>query len=266
MKLNIRLFYKLFLIVILFIKGLIIAGCIFPVLGFLYSARDAKIKRDALKTRWLQWFSAIVNLHIIKDGELPERRAIFVSNHISWLDIIVIGQYFPAYFVAKSDISSWPVIGYLAKQGGTIFIRRGNKQHIKTTAEKMVWLLKQNGNIVAFPEGTTTRGDEVLHFHSSLFQPALLTRTAIQPVALQYQGEAKEHAPYVGDDVFVPHLIKMLALDRIEVRLSFLPAISSTGKSRHTVSLETRDRIWKKISEDLPADNSEPQYLKSSRG
>jgi 1-acyl-sn-glycerol-3-phosphate acyltransferase len=266
MKLNIRLFYKLFLIVILFIKGLIIVGCVFPVLGFLYSARDAKIKRDALKTRWLQWFSAIVNLHIIKDGELPERRAIFISNHISWLDIIVIGQYFPAYFVAKSDISSWPVIGYLAKQGDTIFIRRGNKQHIKTTAEKMVWLLKQNGNIVAFPEGTTTRGDQVLHFHSSLFQPALLTRTAIQPVALQYQGEAKEHAPYVGDDVFVPHLIKMLTLDKIEVRLSFLPVISSTGKSRHTVSLETRDRIWKKISEDLPADNSEPQYLKSSRG
>jgi 1-acyl-sn-glycerol-3-phosphate acyltransferase len=256
MKLNIRLYYKLFLIVILFIKGLIIAGCVFPVLGFLYSARDAKIKRDALKTRWLQWFSAIVNLHIIKEGELPERRAILVSNHISWLDIIVIGQYLPAYFVAKSDISSWPVIGYLAKQGGTIFIRRGSKQHIKTTAEKMVWLLKQNGNIIAFPEGTTTKGDEVLHFHPSLFQPALLTRSAIQPVALQYQGAAKEHAPFVGDDAFVPHLIKMLTLDKIEVRLSFLPVINSSGKSRHTASIETRDMISNKISECSPIDNS----------
>lgn len=252
MNLNIRLYYKLFLIVILFIKGLIIAGCVFPVLGFLYSARDAKIKRDVLKTRWLQWFSAIVNLQITKDGELPERRAILVSNHISWLDIIVIGQYLPAYFVAKSDISSWPVIGYLAKQSGTVFIRRGNKQHIKTTSEKMVWLLKQNGNIVVFPEGTTTKGDEVLHFHSSLFQPALLTRTAIQPVALQYQGEAKECAPYVGDDVFVPHLIKMLTLDKIEVRLSFLPVINSSGKNRHTVSTEARNMIWEEISESSP--------------
>lgn len=256
MKSKIRLYYKLFLIVILFINGLIIAAGIFPALGFLYSARDAKIKKDALKTRWLQRFGAIINLHIIKDGELPERRAILVSNHISWLDIIVIGQYLPAYFVAKSDIASWPVIGYLAKQGGTIFIRRGNKQHIKTTAEKMVWLLKQNGNIIAFPEGTTTKGDEVLHFHSSLFQPALLTRSTIQPVALQYLGAAKEHAPFVGDDAFVPHLLKMLTLDKIEVQLSFLPAINSSGKNRHSVSLETRSMIAGKISEGLAADNS----------
>jgi len=266
MKLKLRLYYKLFQIVILFFKGLIIAALVFPALGFLYSARDAKSKRDALKTRWLGWFSAIVNLHIIKDGELPERRAVFVSNHISWLDIIVIGQYFPAYFVAKSDISNWPVIGYLARQGGTIFIRRGNKQHIKTTAEKMVWLLKQNSNIIAFPEGTTTKGDEVLHFHASLFQPAMLTRSAIQPVVLQYQGAAKEHAPFVGDDGFVPHLIKMLALDKIEVRLSFLPIINSSGKSRHSVSIEARDMIGNKISENLPTNNSDQQRLKLFHG
>jgi 1-acyl-sn-glycerol-3-phosphate acyltransferase len=266
MKLKIRLYYKLFLIVILFINGLIIAAGIFPILGFLNSAREANIKRDALKSRWLRWFSTIVNLHIIKEGELPERRALLVSNHISWLDIIVIGQYLPACFVAKSDISSWPVIGYLARQGGTIFIHRGNKQHIKMTAEKMAWLLKQNSNIIAFPEGTTTKGDEVLQFHASLFQPALLTRSTIQAVALQYQGAAKEHAPFVGDDAFVPHLIRMLTLDKIEVRLNFLPAIHSSGKDRHTVSLETRDRIWEKISANLAADNSDPQRLQSSQG
>ncbi|MDO9047459.1 MAG: lysophospholipid acyltransferase family protein [Methylobacter sp.] len=266
MKSKIRLYYKLFLIIILFINGLIIAAGVFPTLGFLYSARDAKIKQNALKTRWLRRFSAIVNLHIIKDGELPERRAILISNHISWLDIIVIGQYLPAYFVAKSDISNWPVIGYLARQGGTIFIRRGDKQHIKATADRMVWQLKQNSNIIAFPEGTTTKGDEVLHFHASLFQPALLTKSAIQPVALQYQGTAKEHAPFVGDDDFVSHLIKMLTLDKIEVRLSFLPVINSSGKSRHTISLETRDIIWAKISKGLPADNSVQQRLKLSQG
>lgn len=256
MKAKIRLYYKLLQVLILFINGLFLAAAVFPVLGFVYSARDAKIKKDAIKARWLQRFSAIVNLHISKEGELPERRSVLVSNHISWLDIIVIGQYLPACFVAKSDISGWPVIGYLARQGGTIFIRRGDKQHIRSTAEKMAWLLKQNSHIIAFPEGTTTKGDEVLNFHSSLFQPALLTRSAIQPVALQYHGAAKQHAPFVGDDGFVPHLIKMLALDKIEVQLSFLPVINSSGKSRHAVSIETRDLIWEKISEGLPSDNA----------
>jgi 1-acyl-sn-glycerol-3-phosphate acyltransferase len=259
MKAKIRLHYKLFLIIILFINGLVLAAGVFPALDFLYSAKDAKFRKDAIKTRWLQWFSAIVNLHVIKEGEPSERRAILVSNHISWLDIIAIGQYLPAYFVAKSDISSWPVIGYLAKQGGTIFIHRGNKQHIKTTAEKMVWLLKQNSNIIAFPEGTTTRGDEVLHFHASLFQPALLTRSAIQPVAIQYQGAAQELAPFIGDDAFVPHLIRMLALDKIEIRLSFLPVLNSSGKNRHSVSLEARDTIERRISECSPADDAGSQ-------
>lgn len=264
MKLKIRLYYKLFLITLLFINGLIIAAGIFPAVNFLYSTGNAKIKQDALKTRWLRRFSAIVKLQIIKEGELPEQGTLLISNHISWLDIIVIGQFLPAYFVAKSDILSWPVIGYLARQGGTIFIRRGDKQHIRATAEKMVWLLKQNNNIIAFPEGTTTTGDEVLNFHSSLFQPALLTKSVVQPVALQYQGAAKEHAPFVGDDGFVPHLIRMLALDKIEVRLSFLPVVSGSGKSRNEVSLETRDMICGKIYQDLTAVNKDRQCLQFS--
>jgi 1-acyl-sn-glycerol-3-phosphate acyltransferase len=128
----------------------------------------------------------------------------------------------------------------------------------------MAWALKQNSNIIAFPEGTTTRGNEILGFHASLFQPALLTKSAIQPVALKYKGLAKEHAPFVGDDDFVPHLIKMLTLDKIEVSLYFLPVINTLGKNRHSVSNETRNMIWRKISECSPADTSELECLKLS--
>ncbi len=266
MKLKMRLYYKLFLIIILFINGLIIAAGMFPAINLIFSTNSARAKQDALKTLWLRWFSAIVKLEITKDGVQPEKGALLVSNHISWLDIIVIGQFLPAYFVAKSDISRWPIIGYLARQGGTIFIRRGDKQHIRTTAEKMVWLLKQKNNIIAFPEGTTTNGKEVLNFHSSLFQPALLTKSPIQPIALKYQGPALEHAPFIGDDDFVSHLIKMLSLDKIEVRLCFLPLINDSGKNRTQVSLETRNMIMKKISEDLSADDFIQQQLKTSQG
>jgi lyso-ornithine lipid O-acyltransferase len=264
MKLKMRLVYKLSFIILLFGYGLIIAAGVFPALNLLWPANKAKSKRDALKTHWLKRFSAIVNLCVAKEGELPDPGALFVSNHISWLDIIVIGQYVPAYFVAKSEILSWPVIGYLAKQGGTIFIRRGDKKHIKATAEKMVWALKQNSNIIAFPEGTTTQGDEVLGFHASLFQPALLTRSAIQPVALQYQGAAKELAPFTGDDDFVPHLIRMLTLDKIEVSLCFLAVMCSSGKNRHSISTETRNKIEGKISGSSQRDSSMQQCFKLS--
>ena len=264
MKSKLRLLNKLSLIVLLFSYGLVIAGGVFPLLNLLCTANTAKCKRNALKTHWLKKFSAIVNLSITKEGELPEQGAFLVSNHISWLDIIVIGQYMPAYFVAKSDILSWPVIGYLSKQGGTIFIRRGDKKHIKATTEKMIWVLKQNSNIIAFPEGTTTRGDEVLGFHASLFQPALLTKSAIQPVALQYQGVAKELAPFIGDDDFIPHLIKMLSLDKIEVRVCFLPVIKSSGRDRLSVSAEARELISQEISRGNPGNNPDYQGMKSS--
>jgi len=189
-------------------------------------------------------------LHIIKEGEPLDNSGLLVSNHISWLDIIVLGRFLPAHFVAKSDILDWPVIGFLAKQGGTIFVRRGDKQQVKATAEQMLWQLKQNSIVIAFPEGTTTKGDVVLPFHASLFQPALLTKSAIQPVAIQYEGEATQHAPFIGEDAFVPHLIKMLSLDKIEVRVVFLPTISSAGKNRHSVSNEARAMILDSITEE----------------
>ena len=261
MKLKLRLLYKFFCIICLFFYGLIIAGIVFPVLHFICSANKAKSKRDRLKIHWLKVFSSIMKLSVIREGELPKDGALLISNHISWLDIIVIGQYLPVYFVAKSDISSWPIIGYLSRQGGTIFIRRGNKKSIKETTEKMIWVLKQNSNIVAFPEGTTTSGNEVLSFHASLFQPALLTKSVIQPVVIQYDGAAKHQAPFIGEDDFVRHLIKMLCLDKVEVRLSFLPVIKSLGKDRHTVCAEAREKIYEKISESSPVNKIESNYL-----
>jgi len=106
---------------------------------------------------------------------------------------------------------------------------------------------------LAFPEGTTTKGDEVLGFHASLFQPALLTKSAIQPVVIQYQGAAKKQAPFIGEDDFIPHLIKMLSMDKIEVRVCFLPLIKSSGRDRHSVGVEAREMIEGKISECSPA-------------
>jgi 1-acyl-sn-glycerol-3-phosphate acyltransferase len=248
MKLRLRLCYKIILITLLFISGLIIAAIIFPALDILTKPTRAKHKRDALKMAWLKWFGVIVGLHVSKEGEALNKPCLLVSNHISWLDIIVLGCFTPAHFVAKSDILAWPVVGYLARQGGTIFVRRGDKQQAKATAEQMVWQLKQNSTVIAFPEGTTTQGDVVLPFHASLFQSALLAKATVQPIALQYEGEAKKLAPFIGEDAFVPHLIKMLSLDKIEVRVAFLTAISTAGKNRQSVSNEARAMILQSVT------------------
>ncbi len=243
MKLKIRLLYKLTQIVLLFCYGVIISAIVFPLINLLSSLNVAKRSRDAIKVHWLRLFSRILNLSITQSGNLPEQGTLLVSNHISWIDIIVIGQFLPAYFVAKSDILSWPIIGFLSRQAGTIFIRRGDKKQIKLISEKIIWALKQQGNVIAFPEGTTTQGNEVLGFHASLFQPALLAKANIQPIALEYLGDCKQLTPFVGDDDFIPHLLKMLSLDKIEVGVSFLPILKPVGKDRQRLSVEAREMI-----------------------
>jgi 1-acyl-sn-glycerol-3-phosphate acyltransferase len=248
MKLTLRLLVKCTWVVLLFVAGILLAGIVFPAISYGF-AKKAKHYRDAIKMRWLHWFSRILGCRINLEGVIPEQGTMLVCNHISWIDIIVVGRFLPAYFVAKSDILSWPVIGFLAQQAGTIFIRRGDKKHIHATSEKMLWLLKQNSNIIVFPEGTTTCGDEVLHFHASLFQPAVITKAWVQPVAISYQYVAKSQAPFVGDDEFIPHLFKMLSLDGIDVTIKFLKPISASGKSRVAISDEARQAICAEIND-----------------
>ena len=236
-------YFKVFLVIILFIAALVITGIIYPLLTTFCSPPEASNKQGRLKIRWLRWFGMVIGLQAETAGEPAQTPCLLVSNHISWLDICLIGQYTPAHFVAKSDISGWPVIGFIARQIGTVFIRRGSKQQAKQTAERMAWLLKGQQCVCAFPEGTTTQGGNVLPFHSSLFQPALLTKAAIQPVSLEYLNSAKTCAPFVGEDSFLPHLFRLLSLPKIEARIEFHPVLATAGKTRQIVSAESRKYI-----------------------
>ena len=248
MKLKLQLLYKITLVILLFFIGFILAIAVFPALSLCCSEHNARTRNNALKRRWLEWFGRVIQLDINKVGKLPDSPTFVISNHVSWLDIIVLGQFIPGYFVAKSDISGWPVVGYLARQAGTIFIRRGDKQHIKEIAARMAWLLQHNSNIMAFPEGTTTQGDTVLGFHASLFQPALLTQSTIQPVAIHYTGLAKHHAPFIGDDAFLPHLIAILKMDKVAVQVKFLTPLSPQDNTRQSISQAARTLILTEVN------------------
>ncbi|MBZ4203134.1 MAG: 1-acyl-sn-glycerol-3-phosphate acyltransferase [Methylovulum sp.] len=248
MKLKIRLLYKLSLIKLLFIYGLFLTAIIIPIASLLNKVHNTRTQCDRLKQQWFDWFSRIIKLQITIEGEIPTTSCFIISNHISWLDIVIIGKLSPTYFVAKSDIVHWPVIGFIAKHAGTIFIRRGEKKHIMETSDKMTWLLQNNCTIAAFPEGTTTIGNNVLNFHASLFQPALASKAIIQPVALQYEGAAKDSAPFINDDIFLPHLINMLRLEKIEARITFLPPLTSTDQTRHSISKASRQAIIDQIT------------------
>jgi len=196
----------------------------------------------ALKTAWFRGLFRVLKLRLRVTGEPCGEAGLVVANHISWVDIVVLGAQFNPDFVAKLEVASWPVLGYLARATGTLFLRRGDPEDARRLAERMSWRLRRGHRLALFPEGTTTTGDRVLRFHSRLFQPARLTAAVVQAAALRYTGVAATLAPFVGDDDFVPHLWRLLQLPEIEVCLHYCRPLTA-GASADELARLTRSQI-----------------------
>ena len=237
-------FCKLILIIACFGVSFIITGIMCPLASRLYNTKQAGHKKNQMKSYWMRLLGRCLNLKIQVEGTPIPGAALIVCNHISWIDIVAIGAHVPGCFIAKSDLLRWPIIGFITRQSGNIFVKRGNKQQVRQTTEQIAWILKQDLKIIAFPEGTTSDGKQLLPFHASLFQPALLTKTPIQPLVIEYLGTARKLAPYIDDDVFIPHLWCILGLKEIQIRLSFMDVIETSNKTRQSVKHES----WRQIN------------------
>ena len=174
-------------------------------------------------------FCKIVGLHVEFKGEATEHiPTIFVSNHVSYIDIFALGQKIQASFVAKSDVAKWPVIGNLAKYQETLFIER-SANRARYQLKQFQSHLESQRNLILFPEGTSTNGAEVKTFKSSLFAAAEAPTVLLQPVTIvytQYEGEGmaqsrRDNFAWYADMPFGAHFLKMLSLGRFNAVIEF---------------------------------------------
>ncbi len=160
----------------------------------------------------------------------------FCSNHLSYLDIMALGSVIGGRFVSRADVRHWPLIGYLAKRQGTIFIER-NKKHAEHHITMLGNALDKPIPLIVFAEGTSTNGVTVLPMKSTLFQPLTLhtqTSIPIQPVTISYKKHyglpmGRIYEPlcaWYGDMELAPHLSEFLALGPIEIEVIFHPITS----------------------------------------
>ena len=150
-------------------------------------------------------------------GKLPAR-GLLVSNHLSYLDILIIGSIVPCFFVAKSEISQWPFFGWMSKAGGTVYVERSGRTKVDGVMQQMAERLKLPIMLHLFPEGTSTDGSRILPFRSRLFTPAIEGNAPVTAEAIRYIADdgAPEHdLCWFGDAEFLSHLLKTLG------RLSF---------------------------------------------
>lgn len=175
-----------------------------------------------------------LDVEVTLHGVMPQQHALWVSNHISWLDIPVVGSQAKVYLLAKAEIQHWPVIGKLAQAGGTLFIKRGSGDS-STVKDQIAGFLSRKIPVLFFPEATTTNGKTIKRLHGKLLAAAIATQTPVQAMVLAYvneRGELDQVVPYIDDDTFGEHLMNMLALPKIRAHVLPLQAIDSTG---HTV-------------------------------
>lgn len=229
----------------------------------------------ALQKRIVQRWSAelleIFCVHISTTGPitLPEvKTGMIVANHISWLDVIVLNSILPLRFVAKSEVRHWPVIGWLCAQAQTLFIERGKRSDTARTNLRIAESLRQGNRMAIFPEGTTTDGSQVRHFHSSLLQPAVDAQTPIYPVAIAYHDKhnmANLDAAYIDDATFIESLWKILSSRDLHVRITTTPALDTQVDNRRALSLEAHRRIVIALSPTpLPATQTHADAIHTS--
>jgi 1-acyl-sn-glycerol-3-phosphate acyltransferase len=159
------------------------------------------------------------------EGE-PVAHGLVVSNHLSYLDIVVISAAMPCFFVAKIEIGGWPFFGRAARSGGTIFVDRGSRESAISVAEQMKERLRLPlaVPVLLFPEGTSTDGSDVIRFHSRLIDPATSLRVPITTAAIRYKihdGTPERELCWYGDETFVDHLWKVLGVGGFEAEVRF---------------------------------------------
>lgn len=163
-----------------------------------------------------------------------EKRTLFVSNHLSYLDISALGSLLKTSFVAKREVAGWPFFGTLARLQQVAFIDR-NPIAAKREADNLAYMLQSGKSLVLFPEGTSTEGTAVKPFKSSLFSLALSDDMAvpvtIQPVTIVLEGGIKrDDYAWYGDMVLAPHLWNFAKLNGAKVNIIFHPVRLSSGK------------------------------------
>lgn len=213
------------------------------VFGWFAGERAQQRLIDLYQLWWLRALCPLIGMRVQVAGKRSRKARFWVANHISWLDILVLGSLTRVNFLSKAEVAEWPVIGRISRLNGTLFIRRGERGETQQAVEQMVWRIRRGKRIAMFPEGTTTRGDRVLHFYPRLFQAALLTNAEIQPVAVEYEGEAKPLAPFVEDDNFLPHLVRFLGARQIIVTVRFCAPIQPQGLNRSDLARLCHQRI-----------------------
>jgi len=217
------------------------------------------------------------------EGQLERGGSVIIANHVGYVDGIILGSIFPIIFVSKREVKSWPIVGQWNVLCGTIFINRQRKVQVASLIRQMTRKLQQEANLLLFPEGTSTNGEEMLPFQTVPFAAPLRNRSIIVPVTVTYKTiddqrvttANRDSVYWYGDMEFVTHFWDLLALRGIEVLVTIQSKIecfrySDNSAGRKKLAADCYNRVLGRgteeitMAEDVSDNTDEPSTLLSS--
>ena len=194
---------------------------------------------------WSAGLLRIFGFRLRRVGEPLRGAVLCVANHISWVDISLMHSQHAMGFVAKDEISRWPLIGWLASRAGTIYHRRGNDHSLRDVMEQMVARLHAGFAVGVFPEGGTGDGRTLRVFHARILQTAVDADVPVQPVALRYgeRGDAQSIVAFAPGEPFVHNFLRMLGGPGRVAEVHFLEPLAPVAGGRRGMADLARARI-----------------------
>ncbi len=198
--------------------------------------------------QWSRQMLSILGVELVVKGSVPlQGPLLVVSNHVSWLDILVLNAAQPLRFVSKADVRHWPILGALVTGAGTLYIERERRRDAMRVVHHMAEGLKAGDLIAVFPEGTTGDGGELLPFHGNLIQAAIVVHAPVLPVSLSFvdgrRGGRSDAPSYVDDDHLVGSVWRTLRDGAVQAVVHFGRPEYADGRDRRAWARDLRDRV-----------------------
>jgi len=203
---------------------------------------------------FLRYAARVSGARVKVEGTHLKRDVFYVANHISWIDILALAGASGTAFVAKAELAKAPVVGWLASLNRTVFVKREHRLGVQGQIDALKEALADNWSVTVFPEGTTTDGQSLLPFKTSMLSvlepppPGVL----VQPVLLDY-GPVAEWIGWIGEESGLNNAKRVLAQrGSFELRVRFLEPFSPEDfRGRKAISKEARERIEEALRDAL---------------
>lgn len=215
--------------------------------------------REPFAHRMTRWWSRLLllvfGIHSVRVGTPLPDPVLFVANHTSWTDIELLHSQRIACFVAKAEIARWPIVGWMAATGGTIFHRRGSNHSLSAVMQTMVERLRAGHSVSVFPEGGSGFNGVLKVFHARIFQAALDAEVPVQPVALCFtrNGQRLIDAGFREGESFVHNILRLLGGPPMDAEVHFLQPVPASPDARRRMAELSRERIGAALDQKTPA-------------